>query len=144
MKAKLGPTKPCPCDSGASFGACCGPALAGTREPSTAAALMRSRYTAFALGDVDYLVKTIASDHEDRAADPAALRAALREVCRTSRFMGLTVGAAREDGDRATVAFHVRVFVGGRDRSFDETSAFVREDGAWRYQRALPDGSSSV
>ncbi len=139
MKAKLGPTKPCPCGSGATYGACCGPAHAGARESATAEALMRSRYSAFALGDAEYLVKTISSDHEDRSADPAALVAALREVCRTSRFMALTVKTAREDGDRATVSFHVRVFVGGRDRSFEETSAFVREDGAWRYQRALAD-----
>jgi SEC-C motif-containing protein len=99
---------------------------------------MRSRYSAFALGEIAWLVETLATAHEDRAAvragaDPRALEASLRDVCRTSRFMGLTVLDAREDGDRAVVRFRASVFVGGRDRSFEETSEFLREGGAWRY-----------
>lgn len=42
---------PCPCGTGKPFEACCGPALAGTRPAADAAALMRSRYAAFTLGD---------------------------------------------------------------------------------------------
>jgi hypothetical protein len=39
----------CPCGSGERYDACCGPAHAGSPVP-TAAALMRSRYSAFVLG----------------------------------------------------------------------------------------------
>jgi SEC-C motif-containing protein len=46
---------PCPCGSGKPFDECCGPALAGVRPAADAAALMRSRYTAFARGDAAYL-----------------------------------------------------------------------------------------
>ncbi|MFO0668508.1 MAG: YchJ family metal-binding protein [Polyangiaceae bacterium] len=130
-----------PCGSGATYSACCGPAHAGARESATAEALMRSRYSAFALGDAEYLIRRSRRSRRS-VRGSAALVAALREV-RTSRFMALTVKTAREDGDRATVSFHVRVFVGRRDRSFEETSAFVREDGAWRYQRALADDGSA-
>lgn len=48
---------PCPCGSGEAFGGCCGPALGG--EPAaTAEGLMRSRYTAFFLGDADHVAAT--------------------------------------------------------------------------------------
>ena len=39
------------------FGECCGPLLDGAPAPS-AERLMRSRYTAFAVGDAGYLVRT--------------------------------------------------------------------------------------
>ena len=51
----------CPCGSGKPFSFCCEPALAGRKPAATAEALMRSRYTAFALGAVDYLINTTAA-----------------------------------------------------------------------------------
>lgn len=47
----------CPCGGG-SYGNCCGPALDGGVPPVTAVALMRSRYTAFALQRPGYLLET--------------------------------------------------------------------------------------
>ena len=48
----------CPCGSGLAFEACCEPFLIERKKPKTAAALMRSRYCAYAMGSVDYLYKT--------------------------------------------------------------------------------------
>ena len=45
----------CPCASGKPFGECCGPFLDGTRKAATAAELMRARYSAYAVGNVDFL-----------------------------------------------------------------------------------------
>lgn len=47
----------CPCGSGARLDECCGQYLAGTPAPS-AERLMRSRYSAYVLGDIDYLRQT--------------------------------------------------------------------------------------
>ena len=47
----------CPCGRGISFAECCGPLHAGEAAPS-AERLMRSRYSAFAVGDADYLLAT--------------------------------------------------------------------------------------
>nr|WP_298942809.1 YchJ family metal-binding protein [uncultured Microbacterium sp.] len=54
---RLPAVDPCPCGSGQDFSACCGPILdcAPARSSET---LMRSRYTAFALGDVDHLLSS--------------------------------------------------------------------------------------
>ena len=48
----------CPCSSGKTFGECCGPVLAGERKAATAAELMRARYSAYAVCDVDFLFRS--------------------------------------------------------------------------------------
>ena len=47
----------CPCGLGDDYAACCG-RLHGGAPAATAEALMRSRYSAFAVGDADYLLRT--------------------------------------------------------------------------------------
>ena len=48
----------CPCGSNRTYDDCCGPYLEGRSDPPTAEALMRSRYTAYARGAIDYLLAT--------------------------------------------------------------------------------------
>ncbi|WP_445170758.1 YchJ family protein [Mycolicibacterium sp. Dal123E01] len=52
------PTDACPCGSGTQFGGCCLPLHHGERHADTAEELMRSRYSAFAVGDLDYVWQT--------------------------------------------------------------------------------------
>ena len=49
----------CPCGSGSSLNACCKPVIDGTAKAPTAEALMRSRYTAYTLQDINYLASTL-------------------------------------------------------------------------------------
>ena len=49
--------QPCPCGGG-SYGRCCAPMHRGERQAPTAEQLMRSRYSAFVRGEVDYLLAT--------------------------------------------------------------------------------------
>ncbi|MHB0828541.1 MAG: YchJ family protein [Schaalia turicensis] len=53
----LAPTDPCTCGSGIAFRACCSPILDGEPAP-TAEALMRSRYSAFVLGNENHLFRS--------------------------------------------------------------------------------------
>ncbi|MBB6097564.1 SEC-C motif-containing protein [Deinobacterium chartae] len=118
--------KPCPCGSGRSFSACCGPLLGGEAAP-TAEHLMRSRYTAYALGQEDYLLRTWAA-----ATRPASLGLGADGV----RWQSLEV-RCREGGqagdDTGTVEFVARFSVGGERHRMHEVSRFVREGGEWRY-----------
>ena len=117
---------PCPCGSGKPFDECCGPALAGVRPAADAAALMRSRYTAFTRGDAGYLRATW-----HPSTRPAEL--ALDEEP-APKWIGLQLKAhARQDETHATVEFVARYRLGGRARRLHETSRFVREDGCWYY-----------
>lgn len=49
----------CYCGSQASYEQCCEPFLTGQVRPQTALALMRSRYTAYATSQVDYIGETM-------------------------------------------------------------------------------------
>jgi SEC-C motif domain protein len=49
---------PCPCGTGRDYETCCGKLHSGAAEAGTAEALMRSRYSAFALGDAGYLLRS--------------------------------------------------------------------------------------
>jgi SEC-C motif domain protein len=101
--------------------------------PDAPAALMRSRYCAYALNLAPYLMKTLARGHEDRAMPEAELLKALQYGAQTRKFMGLTILRSDAKDDRGHVLFIARVFEKGRDCSFAELSHFVLEEGAWRY-----------
>jgi SEC-C motif-containing protein len=119
----------CPCHSGLRYNVCCRPLHSGEAAAARPETLMRSRYSAFALGLGSYLVETLAATHPDRSRPPAELARELGQAHRTQRYMGLTIFSARPD----EVLFHARIFVQGRDHSFVELSSFVLEAGGWRY-----------
>lgn len=121
--------KSCPCHSGKPYKSCCKPLHDGTAIAETPEALMRSRFSAFALGLGEYLVDTLSADHEDRATPRDVLVRALSRAKDTQRFLGLDILATGDD----TVTFRARIFEKGKDMSFEEESVFVREDGKWRY-----------
>ena len=49
MNSSFEKTEACPCGSGATYGECCGPIHDGTAKAKTAEALMRARYSAYAV-----------------------------------------------------------------------------------------------
>ncbi|GCL61773.1 YchJ family protein [Pseudaquabacterium pictum] len=117
---------PCPCGLPARLSACCGRWHAGPLhlQAPDAAALMRSRYSAFVLRLADYLLAT----WHPRTRPPAL------DFEPGQRWLGLQVLAHQmQDADRATVAFVARSKLAGRAQVLAETSRFVREDGRWLY-----------
>ncbi len=123
----------CPCHSGQSYGDCCQPFHKGEREAPTPEALMRSRFSAFATGRVDYLMKTLHPDHDERKLPDDVLRPMIQSACRAYRYTGLEIEATSSEGDRGSVTFFAKVFEKGADQSFREVSTFGRVDGGWRY-----------
>lgn len=137
----------CPCHSGRRYAACCAPYHRGEAKPPTPAALMRSRYAAFALNLGAYLYETLAEAHPDRAQSEAEFVGGIARGRRPLRYLGLTIAHESADGDAGEVLFFARIFEKGQSRSFAELSSFVREGGAWRYaegvllpEAALPAG----
>jgi SEC-C motif-containing protein len=124
-------SRPCRCHSGRTFDACCGPYLSGAAAPATAEALMRSRYTAYVEGAVDYLLQTTAADK--RAAID---RARLVDYCNGLRGLGLQILAAEHGGpddETGTVTFEATLRLRGRKFVQRERSRFHREHGRWVY-----------
>lgn len=87
---------------------------------------MRSRYTAYALGDEAYLLR---SWHRSTRPERVDVRAA-------PRWIGLEIRAAEAGGpsdEHGTVEFVAHFLEGERAGTLHETSRFVREAGEWRY-----------
>ena len=118
----------CPCGSSLPLTGCCGLYHLGAAAPS-AEALMRSRYSAYALGLVDYLV------HSTLPAQQKNLdQTAIRTWSLNSTWLGLEVEHAElieGEPQHAYVTFIARWLDDGAEHSHRERSAFVRNNGNW-------------
>lgn len=88
---------------------------------------MRSRYTAYVLGDADYLLRTWHPDTRPVSLDLQA---------DAVRWVGLKVGECTDGGeedDTGYVSFVARYKEGGRATRLAERSRFLRVDGRWLY-----------
>ena len=129
----------CPCGGAAPdqrsgarpprFALCCGRFIDDGEAAPNALELMRSRYSAYVLGENDYLRATWAPQTcpVDLDADPHAPDA--------PRWLGLQIKRfATQDDHHAEVEFIARYKVGGRAHRLHELSRFLRgDDGRWRY-----------
>jgi SEC-C motif-containing protein len=115
----------CPCGLGDDYASCCGRLHTGTPAP-TAESLMRSRYSAFAVGDAGYLLRTWHPSVRPRtlSLDPAL------------RWTRLAVLETRDGGlfdAVGTVQFRAIYVQQGQRGVLAETSRFVRQDRHWTY-----------
>ena len=124
-------TDTCPCGTGRSFAGCCGPLLSAGRLADTAEELMRSRYTAYVLGDREHLWRTW--DPRTRPAEPY-----LGEQSWTGLQVGEVLGGG--PGDDVGVVSFVASYAGGR---LSERSRFTRRGGRWFYTGADEPASPS-
>lgn len=135
-KRKSTARRDCPCKSGESYARCCRGYHEGD-EPPDPVRLMRSRFSAFALGDGAYLCRTLHPDHPLRNQDRAAVIRDLSRAKDRVRYQDLTIHDVSVEGDKGQVLFTARVFEGGRDRSFVELSEFERSPEGWRYREGF-------
>ncbi|WP_159879815.1 YchJ family protein [Plantibacter sp. T3] len=119
----------CPCLSGETYGACCGRLHRGESSAATAEALMRSRFSAFAVGDAEYLLRTW---HPSTRPASLELDGSLRwyrlDILATSRG-----GLLDTEGMVEFVAHHKVPGVRGSAGSQHERSRFSKDTGAWTY-----------
>lgn len=125
---KFSPNDLCPCGSGIKYKKCCRPLHQGAIAP-TPEAMMRSRYSAYALGRTEYILKTTHPEGEHFESDTAAWVLDVEDFSRNTRFEKLTILATEGD----SVTFHVSLFAGDKDISFTERSEFRQHEGRWKY-----------
>ncbi len=123
------PTGTCPCGSRTLFVDCCRPALTGEQPARTAEALMRSRYTAYVIGDADHLFRSWHPRHRpaEIALDPAV------------RWVSLTVVDTVDGGEHdqdGVVEFRARYLDADGPGELRERSLFTRRAGRWVYTHA--------
>lgn len=118
----------CQCLSGDAYGVCCGPLHRGERTAATAEALMRSRYSAFAVGDSTYLRATW-----HPRTRPASLDLDADQQWRRLDVLATRAGGPFDDAGEVEFAAYYRDATSGERGRLHEVSRFVREGGRWFY-----------
>ena len=115
----------CPCGQG-DYQYCCQPLHVGQAHAETASQLMRSRYSAFALQQIDYIVQTTALGQQT-----ALDKEAIAEWSKQNQWLGLEVVNANEklDKNHALVEFKAHFHDGKQAQVHHEASHFVKFEG---------------
>lgn len=119
----------CACGSKQDYVTCCEPYLHDKQQPETPEALMRSRYTAYCLADIEYVQKTM----RGRALmgfDPVNAERWAKRV----HWISLSVLEAVLDSSCKGHVEFIATFIDGHTlKSIHEKSEFIQEAGCWYY-----------
>lgn len=116
----------CPCGKDEIFSNCCEPFLLGDTFPDTAEQLMRSRYSAYATFNLDYVKNTW---HPSTL--PTELRLVPEQVWVGLKIKHTEAGTANDK--TGIVAFEAKSKRGGKAHKMKEVSRFEKLDGRWFY-----------
>ncbi len=94
---------------------------------------MRSRYSAYALGLVDYILLTTHPAGPKHQSDEARWRAEAQWFADHTRFKSLSVISVESGDEVGFVTFHAELEQDGQDASFGERSRFEKLEGRWLY-----------
>ena len=108
---------------------CCEPYLTNTQDAPSPEALMRSRYTAYTMSNMDYIQKTMCG----KAANGFNLDDARRRAAQVV-WVGLQVlNAFIETPKKGYVEFVAAFVAGSQLRQMHEVSEFAQIGGQWFY-----------
>ncbi len=128
--------KPCPCCSTLPYSQCCEPIIRGTVTADTAEKVMRSRYTAYAEGEIGYLKETT---HPDGMADFD--EQATRSWSENSLWKGLEILGTEAGGpedNQGSVEFIARFTQKDVEHKHHELALFKRENDRWLFVDGNP------
>ncbi|MEZ4220471.1 MAG: YchJ family protein [Polyangiaceae bacterium] len=121
----------CVCGIGDSTETHCLPLIKGQRKAKTAEELMRARYAAYALGEVDFVLDT----HTPEAGEDVD-REQTTQWSKQSEWLGLEVLATEggsESDDEGTVEFLARYKIKNVAVDHRERAHFEKRDGVWLF-----------
>jgi len=121
----------CPCHSKNPFADCCHPFIRGAAKPDTAEQLMRSRYTAYTLANVDYLART---HHQQTRTDFNKKKT--QEMAPKITWLDLSIIKTTDgllDDVEGSVEFKAHYKVDKTRYTLHEKSQFVKEKEGWFY-----------
>jgi len=123
---------------------CCGPFLKGTKKAPTAESMMRSRYSAYVVKNIDYIDQTQINEKNEVFNKEEALKWA-----ESSEWMGLEVkrtqkGASNDDTGVVEFVAHYKDKASGTELRHHETSLFQKQNGEWKFKEGNIHGAQPV
>lgn len=129
FKDTMTDTRLCPCQSNQTYLDCCHTLHNGSRHAQTAEELMRSRYSAYVVHDVDYLVATTLPSQQT-LLDIDGIRA----WSENSTWLGLEILSFESlPPKHATVSFVAHWQEAGENCQHQEQSYFVTNQDTWYF-----------
>lgn len=126
----------CPCCNQKTYLMCCQPLHQGKDAPD-ALALMRSRFSAYAMGIADYIIKTTHPASPLYQEDIAEWTESILKFSRESTFRSLEILEFTEGSPFSSVTFAAHLSKKRRNTSFTEKSYFELLNGRWFYRNGL-------
>lgn len=121
----------CPCCSGKNYTDCCEPYIEGKLEAPTAEALLRSRYSAYVLGKVQYILDTVHPDEQ-----PKYNIKGIEKWSKNSDWISLEVLSTQngtESDTEGTVEFIAEYKEELIQKRHHEKSLFKKSNGIWKF-----------
>lgn len=143
MESGLESSAHCPCGSGLSYGGCCSRYHNGSELAPTAEALMRARYSAYVVCDIDYLAQTIPLIQR-KGFDRNFAKAWAKQ----SEWLGLEILSTRQGGvddSQGIVEFKATFRQNGTDYVHHEIGTFKKAGSRWQFVdgKIVPPDSDS-
>ena len=121
----------CPCTSGREFAECCEPIIQQRQKATTAEQLMRSRYSAYALGHTDWIIESQSPDGRQFVDRRATEEWSKRATWHRMEILEVKDGGP-EDAE-GFVDFKAHYTIAGEDIVHHEVASFRRVDDTWYF-----------
>jgi SEC-C motif-containing protein len=126
----------CPCNSGKNYDHCCQPLHEGS-FPESALSLMRSRYSAYALHQPEYIIHTTHPDNPHYKKNHSQWVQEILHFCQNTQFQKLEILEVIEGVDESYVTFNAHLLQNHQKINLIEKSHFVKEGKQWLYKDAV-------
>lgn len=130
---KFSVNESCPCGSLKKYKKCCKPFHDKITFPKTALELMKSRYSAFAVANSDYIIFTTHQNNPDFTTDLKSWTNDILNFSKNTRFEKLEILEFIDGDIESFVTFKATLFQKENDISFIEKSRFLKVEGIWLY-----------
>ena len=123
----------CPCGSSKKYKKCCKIFHDQISLPKTALELMKSRYSAFAFANANYIILTTHEKNPDFTTDLKSWKEDILDFSENTKFEKLDILDFKDGEIESFVTFKVTLWQGQKDISFVERSRFLKVDKKWLY-----------
>ncbi len=130
---KLTVNSPCPCGSPLKYKKCCKVFHDNIKNPLNALELMKSRFSAYAFKQSNYIIKTTHKENQDYSENILEWKKEIEIFSSNTDFDKLEILEFIKGEIESFVTFRANLFQNKNDVSFIEKSRFKKEDNIWFY-----------
>jgi len=126
----------CPCGSGLEYSECCEPYIKGEKDIETAEALLRARYSAHALSEVEFIYNSVHADKKNEHSIKG-----IEKWASESKWLGLNIlntEKGQPDDNEGIIEFQVKYNYKFETFNHHEISYFKKDEGKWFFYDGEP------